>query len=78
MKGQVRSMSLVTNQQTDGNTQNKSDVFLVTIGLPGGLTTNYGRPLNFYFDAKGTAEIITRDRRLYERLFDNLKYRVKQ
>jgi hypothetical protein len=78
MKGQVRSMSLVTNQQVDGNSQNKSDVFLVTVGLPGGLTTNYGRPLHFYFDAKGSAEIVTRDRRLYERLFDNLKYRVKQ
>lgn len=34
--------------------------------------------LTFRHEAKGTAEIITKDRRLMERLFDNLKYVLNQ
>jgi multidrug resistance efflux pump len=78
MRGKVHSISLVTNQQVDAGTQNKIEVFLVTVELPDGLTTNYGKPLNFYFGAKGTAEIITNDKRLYQRLFDNLRYNLKK
>jgi hypothetical protein len=42
-----------------------------------GLKTNYGVELNFHAEAKGTAEIITEDRRLIERFFDNLRYKLK-
>jgi hypothetical protein len=80
MKGVVYNISLVTNQQQadPSNPQNKVDVFLVTVALPQGLTTNYGSALNFYFEAKGSAEIVTKDRQLYQRLFDNLKQKTKQ
>lgn len=76
VKGVVQSISLVTNSQQaiDNNGKKVPGAYLVRIKLPKGLTTNYGTKLNFKFDAKGTAEIITKDRRLIERLFDNLKY----
>ncbi len=46
--------------------------------FPQQLKTNYGTVLGFKFEAKGTAEIITNDRRLILRLFDNLKYIIKK
>ncbi|MDR3061752.1 MAG: hemolysin D, partial [Dysgonamonadaceae bacterium] len=42
-----------------------------------GLTTNYGELLDFRYELGGTADIIVKDRRLIERLFDNLRYRTK-
>lgn len=88
VQGKVKSISLVTNQQTasstqlnssnTNNTQTKISSYLVVVRLPKGLTTNYGSHLTFHFEAKGTAEIITDDRRLLQRLFDNLKYRLRK
>lgn len=77
VKGVVKNISLVTNSQVLANNQNKINAYLLTIALPNGLTTNYGTPLEFRFEAKGTAEIITDDRRLIQRLFDNLKYKTQ-
>jgi multidrug resistance efflux pump len=77
IKGKVENISLATNQQTLSNSQNKINAYLVVVTLPKGLYTNYGTTLNFHFEAKGTAEIITDNRRLIERLFDNLKYSLK-
>jgi len=77
IKGKVSGISLVTNQQTDAVNQNKVNTFLLTVELPDKLMTNYHKSLDFYFDAKGIAEIVTNNRRLYERLFDNLRYRLK-
>ncbi len=77
IKGKVQSISLVTNQQLATDSQNKISVYLVNVNLVNGLTTNYGRTLNFQAEAKGTAEIITERRRLIERIFDNLKYHIK-
>lgn len=77
IKGKVTTVSLATNQQTLSNNQNKVNSYLVNVDLPNGLKTNYGSELNFHAEAKGTAEIITDDRRLIERFFDNLKYKVK-
>jgi len=90
VKGKVKAVSLVTNQQpvsltqqnssniNTNNTNTKISSYLVVVSLPNGLTTNYGSKLRFHFEAKGTAEIITDDRRLIQRLFDNLKYRLKK
>lgn len=74
--GKVKRISLVSNQQITGG-KNNIGVYLVHVDFPKGLTTNYGSQLNFQFDMHGIAEIITDDRRLIERLFDNLKYRIK-
>jgi hypothetical protein len=77
IKGNVKNISLATNQQALSNAQNKVNSYLVVVTLPNGLSTNYGTTLNFHFEAKGTAEIITDNRRLIERLFDNLRYKLK-
>lgn len=76
VQGRVKNISLTTNTE---KTQNGNiETYLVTVDFPKGLQTNYGSKLDFRYESKGTAEIITKDRRLIERLFDNLKYATKK
>lgn len=77
IKGKVTRISLATNQQTLSDNQKKINSYLVDVDLPYGLKTNYGVELNFHAEAKGTAEIVTEDRRLIERFFDNLRYKLQ-
>lgn len=72
IKAKVLNIGLVSSPVQTGSTA--LDTYMVTLSFPSGLTTNYGTELEFKFEAKGTAEIITKDRRLIERFFDNLKY----
>jgi len=58
--------------------QGNIETYLLTLKFPKGLVTNYGRRLEFKHESKGTVEIITKDRRLIERLFDNLKYVISK
>jgi len=74
VNGQVRSISMLTNQAEAITRQNNMHTYLVTVDLPKRLTTNYGAALDFRYEIKGVAEIVTKRRRLLERLFDNLKY----
>jgi HlyD family secretion protein len=77
IKGKVKTISLATNEQTLSDSKSKVSAYLVNVSLPNGLKTNYGTELNFHVEAKGSAEIITDDRRLIQRFFDNLKYKTK-
>lgn len=71
LKGIVISVSRITNKL---KTQNGDlDAYLVLISFPDGTVTNFGKTLPLDFESKGTAEIITKRKRLIERLFDNLK-----
>lgn len=71
LKGVVKSVSRITNKiQTQNGT---GDAYLVVISFPEGTITNFGKLLPLDFESKGTAEIITKRKRLIERLFDNLK-----
>ncbi len=72
--GRVRSVSMLTNQAEAITRQNNIHTYLVTVDLPNRLTTNYGATLDFRYEVKGVADIVTKPRRLIERLFDNLKY----
>ncbi len=72
IKGMVANISLVSSPLPNGD--KVIDNYLVTLSFPGGLRTNYGTQLEFKFESKGTVEIVTKDRRLIERFFDNLKY----
>ena len=74
--GHVASMSLVTGTMKLPN-NNEINTYLVNVALDNGLTTNFDSELAFKHEMKGTAEIITKERRLIQRLFDNLKYRIK-
>ncbi|RUT71807.1 HlyD family efflux transporter periplasmic adaptor subunit [Flavobacterium cupreum] len=77
VKGKVTRISLATNQQTLSDNQKKVNSYLIDVDLPYGLKTNYGVALDFHAEAKGSAEIVTEDRRLIERFFDNLRYKLK-
>ncbi|SDK92463.1 HlyD family secretion protein [Pedobacter sp. ok626] len=72
IKASVTNIALVSN--TINTEKGAINTYLITLGFPNGLLTNYGALLDFRFDTKGTAEIIAKDRRLIERFFDNLKY----
>mgnify|MGYP001398927198 CR=1 FL=1 len=51
----------------------RSDSFLLKARLPKGLQTNYGKPVFFRNGLKGEAEIVTDDRRLFDRLAGQLR-----
>ena len=70
--GRIKSISLTTNiTKTE---KNDVETYMLLVDFPNQLKTNYGTKLAFKTEAKGSAEIITNDRRLIQRLFDNLKY----
>lgn len=73
IRGNVQSVSRLTNKvnTTDGS----RDFYKVLINFPHGLVTNFGQKLQFDFESKGVAEIITKRKSLIERLFDNIKSR---
>ncbi|WP_326328200.1 hypothetical protein [Parapedobacter sp. 10938] len=60
--------------QTTVNSAVPTENYLLSIELPEGLLTNYGNELEFKYEIKGTADIVTRDRRLIQRMFDSLRY----
>lgn len=71
VKGQVEYVSTIPNKlKTDNGTV---EAYLVLVRFPKGLVTNFGKKLSVNFEAKGQADIITKPKRLIERLFDNLK-----
>jgi multidrug resistance efflux pump len=75
VKGVVRSISLITNEYK--TSQSNVNTYLVLVDMPDGLITNYGDKLDFKYEIGGQADIIVKDRRLIERLFDNIKFSTK-
>lgn len=73
IEGRVHSISILT--QTQQSVENTVETYLITVELPNGLITNYGDTLDFQYELGGIADIIVKDRRLLERLFDNLSVR---
>lgn len=68
VKGRVKSKSLVTS----GNS------YTIELILPDGLTTLYGRKLDFNQNMEGTAEIITEDLRLLQKILNPFRYLVSR
>ena len=64
VRGIVRSKSLVPT----------SDTYIIEIELPNGLTTLYGIPLDFTQNMQGTAEIITKNIRLLQKIVNPFRY----
>lgn len=69
LKGKVKSISLTPDK--DGN-------LLLDISLPKGLTTSYKKDIQFQQEMSGTADIITEDLRLIERLLYQFRSILKQ
>lgn len=76
IKGIVSDISLTTN--IENTTEGPVETYLVNVSLPDKLRTNYGSELGFRFETKGTGDIVVHQRRLIERLFDNLRYKLNQ
>lgn len=55
----------------------RDNQYLVTVSLPNGLRTTYGRVLQFRNEMQGKAAIVTEDLLLLERLFNQLKSLLK-
>ncbi len=65
--GRIENISLVPEE----------NYYSVEVALINGLTTNYKKELNFHQKMQGTAEIITEERRLIERVISPLKSLIK-
>ncbi len=72
MKGTVKNISLVPTI-TD-----KGIFYTANINLPDTLISNYSIKLKFTQEMSGTAEIITEDIRLLERLLNRIKAILKK
>lgn len=68
VRGIVKSKSLVPS----------GDAYIIEVDLPDGLTTLYGRKLDFTQNMQGTAEIITENIRLIEKIVNPLRYMVSR
>ncbi|KRD63110.1 hemolysin D [Flavobacterium sp. Root935] len=64
LKGEIKNISLVPDK--DGN-------LLLDVALPNGLKTSYNKQIIFQQEMKGTAEIVTEDLRLIERILYQFK-----
>lgn len=76
ISGRVNTISLTSNVTKIEDAD--IETYMVLIDFPKELKTNYDMKLDLKAEAKGSAEIITNDRRLIQRLFDNLKYIVNK
>ncbi|WP_264526029.1 MULTISPECIES: HlyD family secretion protein [unclassified Flavobacterium] len=69
LKGKIRNISLVPDK--DGN-------LLLDVALPNGLETSYKKQIVFQQEMKGSAEIVTEDLRLIERILYQFKSMFEQ
>jgi HlyD family secretion protein len=68
IEGKIKSISLIP---LDNN-------YMAEVEFPNGLTTNYNKQIKFSQEMQGSAEIITEDIRLIERLFNPIKALFKK
>lgn len=63
VEGYVESISLIA----------RDDQYLLEVSLPHGLTTTYKKTLAFKQEMQGTADIVTEDLRLIDRIFNQIR-----
>lgn len=68
VRGVVKSKSLVPSKEA----------YIIEIDLPEGLTTLYGMKLDFNQNMQGTAEIITEDVRLLQKIVNPFRYMISR
>lgn len=68
VRGLVKSKSLVPS----------GDLYIIELMLPSGLTTLYGKKLEFTQNMQGTAEIMTDNTRLLQKIINPLRYIVSR
>jgi multidrug resistance efflux pump len=68
VRGVVKSISLIPS----------GDAYIIELDLPQGLTTLYGINLDFNQKMQGTAEIITEDTRLLQKIVNPFRYMISR
>jgi len=68
IRGVVSSKSLVPS----------GDAYIIEVSLPNGLTTLYGRDLDFTQNMQGTAEIVTENLRLIQKIINPFRYLISR
>lgn len=68
VRGMVTNKSLVTS----------GDAYIIEVSLPQGLKTLYGKELDFTQNMQGTAEIITDDIRLIQKIINPLRHLISK
>jgi len=68
IRGVVSSKSLVPT----------GDAYIIEVSLPDGLTTLYGKKLDFIQNMQGTAEIVTDDLRLIQKIINPFRYLISR
>ena len=68
LRGMVKSISLVPS----------ADAYVIEINLPSGFKTLYGKELEFTQNMQGTAEIITEDTRLLQKIVNPFRHLVSR
>jgi multidrug resistance efflux pump len=63
LEGKVKEVSLIPNE----------DMYLVKVKLTNGLQSSYNKKLTFTPEMSGTAEIITEELRLIDRIFNRIR-----
>lgn len=77
IRGKVESISRLSNKMQTADGKN-SNAYRVMISFPDGMQTNFGKELALDFESIGNVEIVTKRKRLIERLFDNLKAKTEK
>lgn len=71
VRGKVEALSSLTRNME--SSEGMAKFYLVKVSFPEGMKTNFDKQLHLNFESAGTGEVITKKRRLIQRLFDNLK-----
>lgn len=77
IKGKVQAISRLSQKLQTGDGKS-TNAYRVMISFPEGLRTNFGKELALDFESVGNVEIITKPKRLIQRLFDNLKAKTEK
>ncbi len=68
VRGKIKTISLVP----------EDDAYIIELELPNGLSTLYNRELHFNQEMQGTAEIITEDIRLLQKIVNPFRYLISK
>ena len=72
-----REFGIVTGKVATFSLVPRENLYLVNVTLPNGLHTNYNKDLEFKHNMMGTADIITEDLRLIDRIFNQFRSLLK-
>jgi multidrug resistance efflux pump len=71
--GRVERISLLANEGQGGRDGGRGTAYLVEVSLPIGLRTSHGRVLDFRQEMRGSADIVTDELRVLQRVFNQFR-----